>query len=107
MTLGEKLSLCRPEGDYGLRDDINQISNFDANYIPNDQIEMTFSFDEHAFMVRKGEKLRVDISSSAFPLYVPHTNQKGLFSTQTTAKTAENTVILDESYIELPISSEL
>lgn len=102
-----RLSLCKPEGDYGLRDDINQISNFDANYIPNDRIEMTFSFDEHAFMVRKGEKLRVDISSSAFPLYVPHTNQKGLFSTQTTAKTAENTVILDESYIEMPISSEL
>ena len=102
-----RLSLCKPEGDYGLRDDINQISNFDANYIPNDRIEMTFSFDEHAFLVRKGEKLRIDLSSSAFPLYVPHTNQKGLFSTQTTAKTAENTVILDESYIELPISSEL
>ena len=58
-------------------------------------------------VARVAEKLRIDISSSAFPLYVPHTNQKGLFSTQTTAKIAENTVILDESYIELPISSVL
>lgn len=101
------ISTIKLKHNYGLRDDINQISNFDASYTPNDQIEMTFSFDEHAFMIHKVEKLRVDISSSAFPLYVPHTNQKGLFSTQTTAKTAENTVILDESYIELPISSEL
>ena len=64
---------------------------------------MTFLFDEHAFVIHKGEKLRIDISSSAFPHYVPHTNQKGLFSVQTTAKIAENTVILNESYLELPI----
>ncbi|MBR6604063.1 MAG: CocE/NonD family hydrolase [Clostridia bacterium] len=98
-----RLSLCKFEGDYGLRDDINKISNFDPNYTPNDKLEMSFSFDEHAFMIHKGEKLRIDISSSAFPQYVPHTNQKGLFSTQTTAKIANNTVLLDESYIELPV----
>ena len=64
---------------------------------------MTFSFDEHAFVIRKGEKLRIDISSSAYPYYVPHTNQKGLYSEQTTAKVAFNTVVLEESYLELPI----
>lgn len=98
-----RLSLCKSEGDYGLRDDINQISNFKIDYRPNEELEMDFVFDEHAFVVRKGERLRIDISSSAYPLYVPHTNQKGLFSVQSTAKVAENTVILDESYIELPI----
>jgi predicted acyl esterase len=65
---------------------------------------MEFSFDEHAFIIRKGEKLRIDISSSAFPHYVRHTNNKGLFSEQTTAKTACNTVILDKSYIAIPIA---
>ncbi len=100
-----RVSLCKPEGDYGLRDDINQISNFVADYLPNDEIEIRFSFDEHAFVIGKGEKLRIDISSSAYPQYIPHTNQKGLFSVQTTAKVAENTVILDASYIELPISN--
>lgn len=98
-----RLSLCKTEGDYGLRDDINQISNFDSNYIPNNEIEMDFSFDEHAFVIKKGEKLRIDISSSAFPLYVRHTNNKGLFSEQKSVKIAENTVVLNESYIELPI----
>lgn len=91
-------------GDYGLRDDINQISNFDCNYKPNSEIEIGFSFDEHAFIIKKGEKLRIDFSSSAFPLYVRHTNNRGLFSKQITTKIAVNTVILDDSYIELPIN---
>ena len=98
-----RISLCKAEGDYGLRDDINQISNFLENYISNDEMEMDFSFDEHAFVIHAGEKLRIDISSSAYPHYVRHTNHKGLFSEQTTAKIADNTVILDESYIEIPI----
>jgi len=98
-----RISLCKTEGDYGLRDDINQISNFSADYIPEKELEMDFSFDEHAFVIHKGEKLRIDISSSAYPHYVRHTNNKGLFSEQTTAKIADNTVILNESYIEIPI----
>lgn len=98
-----RISLCKAQGDYGLRDDINQISNFCDTYTPNTEIEMDFLFDEHAFVIKKGEKLRIDISSSAFPLYVRHTNNKGLFSEQVTAKTAVNSVILSASYIELPI----
>ena len=98
-----RLSLCKSEGDYGLRDDINQISNFNENYIPNSEIQMDFSFDEHAFKVAKGEKIRIDISSSALPHYVRHTNNKGLFSTQRTIKIADNTVVLNKSSITLPI----
>ncbi len=96
-----RISLVKEERYYGLRDDINQISNFCVHYKPNAEIEMDFSFDEHAFVVKKGEKLRVDISSSAFPCYVRHTNNKGLFSEQTTAKIANNTVILDKSSLTI------
>ena len=99
-----RLSLCKTDGDYGLRDDINQISNFCSTYIPNTEIEIDLSFDEHAFVIKKGEKLRIDISSSALPHYVRHTNNKGLFSEQTTTKIATNTVILENSYIEIPIA---
>ena len=67
------------EDAYGLRDDINQISNFCPDYKPGDVVDMYFEFDEHAFVVKKGEKIRIDVSSSAFPLYVRHTNNKGLF----------------------------
>ena len=99
-----RLSICKDEGYYGIRDDINQISNFSPNYNPGEKIEMTYSVDEHAFVIKKGEKLRIDISSSAFPLFVSHTNNRGLFSEQRTAKVATNTVYLEKSYVELPVS---
>ena len=98
-----RLSLCKEEGYYGLRDDINQISNFNPDYKPGEEIDMEFTFDEHAFVVHKGEKIRIDVSSSAFPHYVPHTNCKGNFALQTTAKIAHNTVILNESNITLSV----
>ena len=101
-----RISLCKDEGDYGLRDDINQISNFNASYRPGDELEMRFSFDEHAFVIRKGERLRIDISSSAFPHYLPHTNCRGLFSEQSLSRVANNTVNLAASYLELPICEE-
>ena len=92
-----RLSLCKSEGDYGLRDDINQISNFRADYIPGEEITMDFSFDEHAFVLHRGERLRIDISSSAYPLYVRHTNRRGLYCEQETAVVADNTVLCGES----------
>ena len=98
-----RLSLVKPEGDYGLRDDINQISNFDADYIPGSELTMDFSFDEHAFVIRKGEKIRIDVSSSAFPHYVRHTNQKGDFALQTWMKSADNTVICHQSALYVPV----
>ena len=92
-----RVSLAKEEGDLGMRDDINQISNFNPAYVPGEEQEMTFEFDEHAFVAKKGERLRVDISSSAHPYYVRHTNNRGLFSEQATARIADNTVILDKS----------
>jgi len=92
-----RISLVKTKGDYGLRDDIQQISNFCHAYKPGEEVRLHFSFDEHAFVIRKGEKIRVDISSSALPHYVPHTNRKGLYALQTTAKIAENTIVSHKS----------
>lgn len=98
-----RLSLVKEEGHYGLRDDINQIANFCSDYVPGQEIDMTFSFDEHAFEIHKGEKIRVDISSSAFPWYVRHTNHKGLYSLQKTANSAINTIICNKSSVTMPV----
>ena len=98
-----RLSLCKAQGDLGLRDDINRISNFVSDHRPGEVVEMEFSFDEHAFLLQKGERIRVDIASSAYPYYVPHTNCRGLFSEQTTTKVATNTVVLADSFLELPV----
>ncbi len=96
-----RVSLCKEEGDLGLRDDITMISNFCHNYKPNDEIDIDFSFDEHAFIVKKGEKLRVDISSSCFPTFLIHTNIKGNQALIDKAKIARNTVDLSKSTITL------
>lgn len=98
-----RLSLCRREGDYGLRDDITKLSNVTASYRVGEETALDFTFDEHAFVIGAGERLRIDISSSAYPHYVPHTNVKGLFSKVREARVAQNTVLLQKSYITLPV----
>ena len=99
-----RLSIEKEEGYYGLRDDIQKISNFKTDYKPGEEIQIDFPFDEHAFVIQKGERLRIDISSAAYPHYVRHTNQAGPYALQQTAKIAHNTVILDESNLTLPIA---
>ncbi|MBR5868816.1 MAG: hypothetical protein IKZ21_05165, partial [Clostridia bacterium] len=99
-----RVSLLKEGGAYSLRDDIQQISNICPDYRPGEEVTLPFSFDEHALVAKAGESLRVDISSSAFPHYVRHTNQKGPYYAQTTAKVAHNTVIASESSLILPIA---
>ena len=101
-----RLSVGKEEGWYGLRDDITKLSNVDPDYTPGQELTLDFAFDEIAVLIKKGERLRVDVSSSAFPHYVPHTNTRGLFSAATEARIAHNAVLLDRSYITLPTAKE-
>ena len=96
-----RLSICKEEGDLGLRDDITKISNFTDNYIKGSEIDVDFTFDPIAFTVKKGEKLRVDISSSCFPNYSIHTNTKEHYALAETCVTAHNTVILHDSQLTI------
>lgn len=50
-----RISLVKEEGAYGLRDDIHALSEFAPDYVPGEEVEMRFRFDEHAFLVKKGE----------------------------------------------------
>ena len=98
-----RVSIEKENGDYGLRDDITSLCYQLGEYIPDAVVTLDFDFDEHAFVIRKGERLRVDISSADNEHYVRHTNQKGLYSEQTTAKIAHNTVYLQKSFLTLPV----
>lgn len=98
-----RTSITKDGGDYGLREDIHSLSEFCPDYKIGDKVKIDFTFDEHAFMIKAGERLRVDIASADISNYVRHTNTKGLFSEQTTAKIAHNTVYLDKSYLKIPI----
>ena len=94
-----RISLRKPEGDFGLRDDITKLSNFYPEYTAGDEVEIEFGFDDISFMVKKGESLRIDISSSCFPTFLPHTNFRGEFAAQTETRVAKNTLFLDKSSI--------
>ena len=98
-----RISIEKENGDYGLRDDITSLCYQLGEYIPDSVVTVNFDFDEHAFLIKKGERLRIDISSADNEHYVRHTNQKGLYSEQTTAKIAHNTVYLNKSFLTLPV----
>lgn len=98
-----RVSIEKENGDYGLRDDITSLCYQLGEYEPASVVGLKFNFDEHAFLIKKGERLRIDISSADNEHYVRHTNQKGLYSEQTTAKIAHNTVYLQKSILTLPI----
>ena len=99
-----RISIEKEHGDFGLRDDITSLCYQIGDYVPNTLVDLTFRFDEHAFLIKKGEHLRVDIASANAEHYVRHTNQKGLYIEQSTAKIAHNTVYLHDSTLILPIS---
>ena len=101
-----RISIAKEEGDFGLRNDITTICFQHKDYTPNSFVTLDFSFDEHAFLIKKGEKLRIDISSADNENFVRHTNIKGLYSEITYTKTATNTVNLEKSYIVLPVESK-
>lgn len=98
-----RVSIETERGDFGLRDDITSLCYQLGSYTPNTEVSIEFSFDEHAFLVKTGERLRIDIASASAEHYVRHTNMKGLYSEQRTAKIAHNKVILRDSELVLPI----
>ena len=98
-----RVSVEKEQGDFGLRDDITTLCHQLGDYNPNTIVDLKFTFDEHAFLIKKGERLRIDIASADAENYVRHTNTKGLYSEQTEIRIARNTVNLEKSALILPI----
>ena len=100
-----RISLSSDDGDFGLRDDIVSLCMQLGNYCPGSKAILSFCFDEHAFRIQKGQRLRIDIASADNLHYVRHINQKGLFSKQVSAVPAYNEVFLEDSFLTLPVES--
>jgi len=98
-----RISIEKERGDLGIRDDITTLGFQLGEYTPNTPVTLQFTFDEHAFLIKRGERLRIDIASADNDHYVRHTNNAGLYSAQTTAKPARNTVFLQDSMLTLPV----
>lgn len=97
------ISICKVDGDYILRHDIASLCHQLGDYKENSIVQLDFCFDEYAFLLKKGEKLRLDISSTDDNVYISHTNFKGPYYEQKSSQIATNTVYLDSSTLILPI----
>ena len=82
---------------YMLRDDITSLCYHEKNYIPGKETKVHFDFHPMAWNLKKGDLLRIDISSSCYPLYSIHTNVKGSQCDVERPKVAHNTVICGKS----------
>ena len=101
-----RVSIKKTDCTYILRHDITSLCYQLGDYRENSVAELNFSFDEYAFLVKKGECLQVDISSTDDNTYVCHTNRKGAYYLQDAADKAENKVYLDKSFLILPVETE-
>ena len=98
-----RISLKKSEYTYVLRHDITSLCYQLGNYETNSVALLNFCFDEHAFLIKKGERLQIDISSTDNSAYVCHTNKNGEYYLQKESVEAENKVHLDKSYLILPV----
>ncbi|MBR0458686.1 MAG: CocE/NonD family hydrolase [Victivallales bacterium] len=96
-----RLSIVHDDVAYCLRDDICTLAQFSPDYQPGQVVTLQMHFGEIEFLVNKGDSLRLDISSSAWRHYIPHTNRRGLFADQTGADTAHNTILTGVSSLTL------
>lgn len=98
-----RISIKKAEYTYVLRHDITSLCYQHGDYTENSVAELSFSFDEHAFLIKKGERLRIDVASTDDNTYVCHTNKKGEYYLQDQTDVAENKLYLDGSCIILPV----
>lgn len=97
------VSVKKSSYEYLLRHDVTSLCYQLGDYVANTVVELDFGFDEYAFLLEKGDRLRFDIAATDSNVYVPHTNQKGAYYIQTHTQTAANKVYLDASCVMLPI----
>ncbi len=74
-------------------------------YRPGQRCTVRVDMWDIVWKVKKGKRLRVDISSSDFPQYAAHTNYKGIWSEQKECRRAHQTIFAGEqnSCVEFPV----
>lgn len=88
---------------YNVADTITSLSYVNPNYHANETQIIDIEFPPTAFTVKKGWKIRIDVSSND-GLYVPHSNTRGNWAEVIDTKIATNTVICSEdSFVTLPL----
>lgn len=85
---------------YNLTETITSLSYIKEDYKAGEKITIDLFTPPIAFAVKRGGKIRVDISSDG-GIYVPHANIKGHWAEVCDTKIANNTIFINDSFIEL------
>ena len=81
-------------------------NNRREKYRPSDIVEIEIDMWPIMWSLKKGSRIRVDISSSDFPLYSVHPNTSGLWSRSVKTRKAQQTMFMGSEYrsfVELPV----
>ena len=101
-----RISIKKQAYTYVLRHDITSLCHQLGDYTAGDVVELSFCFDEYAFLVKEGECLQIDISATDQSTYVCHTNKKGAYALQANTVKANNKIYLDRSWLILPVEEK-
>ncbi len=85
---------------YNLTETITALSHICDDYCAGDVAVIDLELPPVGFTMNRGGRLRVDIASDG-GVYVPHANIKGHWATLEETRIARNTVLLDQSYLEI------
>lgn len=94
---------------YNIRSSITTIGADMDNYRPNSVIEVCINMWDIAWTIKKGSRLRLDISSSDFPQYAIHSNYPGVWACNDSSKKAQQTIYYGSGFpsrIELEVLTE-
>lgn len=99
-----KLALVNKNGDsYSLRSSITSVLEQHEDYVPNSTVALKIRLTKLNMLVRKGESLRLDISSSDYPAFHIHPNTNKSWASEENYITAKQSIFggtLKFSYIE-------
>lgn len=96
-----RLNLERNGKTVSLRDDIDSLCRLEKTYTPGEERILHFTFAPHAFKIHRGDRLRLDVSSSCVPYFQVHTNKRGLQALHGTAECCRNTIITGKSFVRI------
>ena len=101
-----------PDGKaYNIRDSITSLAYRNGakaaqTYKPGSVVDVKLELWPVTWTIKKGSRIRVDISSSNFPTYAVHSNVAGPWAQQANVKVANQTIYIGGkhgSFIEIPL----
>ncbi len=73
--------------------------------VPGEPVRLSFDFWPIEWVLPAGGRWRLDVTSSSFPALVVHSNRAGPWHLHDGADVAQQTLLLDDATLELPLSA--